>query len=221
MEKWVSVIWIETIYNRCQHAFRCSCRCVCLFVCSFKPNVRDKQCKLFPSLDAGSPSSIIGYKSWLLIANIDSYNKWQHLFGKGLQWRSGIKHDCSKVMELIKLGNDFVNGLGEKVEIEDVYTYPMLKSSELVHGEYPTRWMIVTQKEIGEDTSAIKQTAPKTWKYPLDHSALLAKRGSSIYKNKPQFSIFGVGTYSFSACKVAISALYKILEFRIIGSVGG
>ena len=193
----------------------------CLLVCSFQRNIRETNCKTYSSLHAISPSSEIGYKSGLLIADINNYNKWKHLIGigRGLKWRSGIKHDCSKVMELQKVGDFYLNGLGEKLILEDLYLYPMLKSSELANGRHPTRWMIVTQKAIGEDTLVIKEKAPKTWRYLNDHSDYFSKRGSSIYKNKPQFSIFGVGDYSFSPWKVAISALYKKLEFSIVGSL--
>jgi hypothetical protein len=48
----------------------------------------------------------------------------------------------------------------------------------------------------------------------------LKKRGSSIYRNRPQFSVFGVGPYSFSPWKVAISGLYKKLDFSCIGLFG-
>jgi hypothetical protein len=190
----------------------------CLLVCSFKPNTIQTKCKIFLSLKDRSSNSEIGYKDGLLVADVNCYTKWSHLFGSGLQWRSGIKHDCSKVMELYKEGEYFTNGLGEKVVLEDLYLYPMLKSSELVNGKRPTRWMLVTQKNVGEDTEAIKDKAPKTWKYLNDHKGFFSKRGSVIYKNKPQFSIFGVGDYSFSPWKVAISALYKRLEFNIVGS---
>lgn len=193
----------------------------CLLVCNFKPNIIQTKCKIFSSLKDKSPSSEIGYKNGLLIADINCYTKWNHLYGSGLQWRSGIKHDCSKVMELYKEGDHFINGLGEKIILEGLYLYPMLKSSELVNGKQPTRWMLVTQKNVGENTAAIKDKAPKTWKYLSDHKEYFSKRGSSIYKNKPQFSIFGVGDYSFSPWKVAISALYKKLDFTIVGSWEG
>ncbi|MFM7384465.1 MAG: hypothetical protein ACKO1W_15655, partial [Microcystaceae cyanobacterium] len=39
---------------------------------------------------------------------------------------------------------------------------------------------------------------------------------SSIYKNKPPYSIFGVGEYSFKKWKIAISGLYKRLNFWLI-----
>lgn len=50
-----------------------------------------------------------------------------------------------------------------------------------------------------------------------DHASLLDNRKSSIYKNRPRFSIFGVGEYSFSLWKVAISGLYKKLKFSVVG----
>jgi hypothetical protein len=59
----------------------------------------------------------------------------------------------------------------------------------------------------------LQRSAPKAWQYLLANGAVLAKRGSSIYRNRPRFSIFGVGEYSFSPWKVAISGLYKKLEF--------
>jgi len=59
--------------------------------------------------------------------------------------------------------------------------------------------------------------APKTWEYLTKYSDLLDKRGSSIYKDKPRFSIFGVGDYTFGNWKIAIPALYKKLEFSVIG----
>ncbi|MEA5469372.1 hypothetical protein [Spirulina sp. 06S082] len=48
------------------------------------------------------------------------------------------------------------------------------------------------------------------------YSTILDGRKSSIYKNKPKFSIFGIGQYSFSQWKVAISGLYKNLNFSLV-----
>jgi hypothetical protein len=50
---------------------------------------------------------------------------------------------------------------------------------------------------------------------------LLAKRGSSIYRDKPDFSIFGVGEYTFSPWKVAIAGMYKSLGFVKVGMRDG
>lgn len=51
----------------------------------------------------------------------------------------------------------------------------------------------------------------------MSHSELLDKRKSSIYKGRSRFSVFGVGEYSFSPWKVAISGLYKKLHFAVVG----
>lgn len=53
------------------------------------------------------------------------------------------------------------------------------------------------------------------------HQEKLNARRSSIYKNAPRFSIFGVGDYSFSPWKVVISGLYKNIWFNIVGTYKG
>jgi hypothetical protein len=77
--------------------------------------------------------------------------------------------------------------------------------------------MLVTQKVIGESTSTIKTNAPKTWAYLNKYRNYFDKRKSSIYKGRPPYSIFGVGDYSFAPWKVAISGLYKRLDFVVVG----
>ena len=42
-----------------------------------------------------------------------------------------------------------------------------------------------------------------------------------IYKDKPPFSIFGVGDYSFKPYKVAMSGLYKSSHFSLLLPVNG
>jgi hypothetical protein len=76
--------------------------------------------------------------------------------------------------------------------------------------------MLVPQRAVGECTAHIAEDAPKTWKYLMRHKALLEKRGSSIYKDKPPFSIFGIGEYSFAPWKIAISGFYHSLDFRLV-----
>ncbi len=58
-----------------------------------------------------------------------------------------------------------------------------------------------------------------TWQYL--EKTVLENRKSSIYRNKPRFSIFGVGEYTFSDWKVAISGFYKKLKFHVIGPIDG
>jgi hypothetical protein len=112
--------------------------------------------------------------------------------------------------------------LGERCELEEDYIFPLLKSSDLANGRLrPTRFVLLTQRRVTDTTDNIKSNAPKTWRYLLDHADQLDKRGSSIYANRARFSVFGVGDYSFSPAKVAISGLYKNLHFQAVGSVSG
>jgi hypothetical protein len=80
----------------------------------------------------------------------------------------------------------------------------------------PRKFAIITQKKVGQDTSFIKQKYPKTFGYLNSHKTFFNQGKSSIYNNKPGFSIFGIGDYSFSPYKVAISGLYKTFTFSLI-----
>jgi hypothetical protein len=194
----------------------------CLLVCKFSPHIQSSTCYVFESLEATGSEREIGMIKGNLVASVESFRRWEHLFGESsYKWRSGIKHDCSKVMELTKEGKLYRNGFGNFVELEDACLYPMLKSSDVANGLEPTRWMLVPQKSVHDDTASLEHSAPKTWNYLLNYANFLDKRGSSIYKKRPRFSIFGVGDYSFSPWKVAISGLYKKLSFHIVGNDDG
>jgi len=195
----------------------------CLFVASFNGRSRERSCIVHWECRSDSAGAHIGYRDGLLVSNVDVYDRWCELRGQSVyNWRSGIKHDCSKVMELSERSGKLVNGLGAVVEIEDIFLYPLLKSSALAGSpKAGKRLMLVTQREIGEDTSRIASLAPKTWEYLLMHGALLEQRGSVIYRNRPRFAIFGVGSYSFAPWKVAISGFYKRLRFSVIGPDSG
>jgi len=192
----------------------------CLLVVETSLSNSNFECQLHSSFEHGSPTTILGYRNNHLVADVNAYERLKALEGKEwYQWRSGIKHDCSRVMEFVKEGNVFRNGIGEVVEIEDDHLYPMLKSADVANGSeaQPKRWMLVTQQFVGENTSPIRDRAPKTWKYLEEHADLLDRRTSSIYRKRPRFSIFGVGDYSFTSWKVAISGFYKKLDFKFVG----
>lgn len=196
----------------------------CLLVCQFAPGSRSLDCDVCSELANADRNRSLGYRDGRLLADVGAYERLKHLRGREVyRWRSGVKHDCSGVMEFREEGGRLVNADGEVVEIETEYLFPMLKSSEVANGstEHPTRWMLVTQKTVGEDTSVIERTAPKTWEYLNRHAGRLDKRGSAIYKNRPRFSVFGVGEYSFAPFKVAISGFYKRLAFAEIGNLEG
>ena len=136
------------------------------------------------------------------------------------EWRQGVKHDCSKIMELVKDNDVYVNGKNDTVNIEDDIVYPLIKSSMF---KYPiihnfSKFVIVTQKKVREQTEYIKHQMPKTWKYLNDNIEFFQKRKSSIYKGAPCFSMFGVGEYSYSVYKVGISGFYKQPLFSVLYS---
>lgn len=134
-----------------------------------------------------------------------------------LTWRQGVKHDCSKIMELEREDEYFRNKLNEIFELEEDLVYGILKSSDLKYkiASEPKKYTIITQKFIGQDTSYILQY-PKTHKYLLKYANLFQNRKSSIYKGKPEFSIFGIGDYSFKPYKISISGLYKTFHFTLV-----
>jgi len=196
----------------------------CLLICSPAPASQERHCRVYRRLGDGEPVTVIGYRDNALVANVSAYNRWKHLAGQGIyRWRSGVKHDCSRVMELWTKGQRYRNGLGEVFDLEGDYLYPMLKSSEIASGRIvePSRWMLVAQRAVGEDTSIIRETAPQTWAYLEEHGKLLDRRASSIYRGRPRFSVFGVGDYTFAPWKVAISGFYKGLQFAVVGPCAG
>lgn len=197
--------------------------CLCIFSTKLDSSM---DCKVHADLKSEKPLYLIGERDGSIVRDTVKYERWRHLAGQDLKylWRSGIKHDCSKVMELERIQDAlFQNGFGKKYILEEKYLYPLLKSSDIGNGrtlDY-RKLVLITQKSVGEDTSSIQDKAPKTWQYLLDHEEYLKDRKSSIYKNKPPFSIFGVGSYSFKDWKIAISGLYKRLNFCLVKPLDG
>ena len=178
--------------------------------------------RVLADLDFESLVSTFGLIGGELVADTVSYESLIDINGEEhRKWRSGIKHDAKKVMEFKTMGNYYVNGLGEQCDIEQDYLFPLLKSSDIANNRlHPSKYVLVTQRSTSEDTSIIMLTAPKTWKYLQSHSTYLDKRASIIYKKRSRFSIFGVGAYTFAPWKVGVSALYKNISFRVVGSMG-
>jgi hypothetical protein len=186
-------------------------------------------CDVYARLSKTSRKSHINYDKVSLVKKTWTVGDHKHLEradagpDHGLRWRSGIKHDCSKVMELANDDGCFRNGFGEKVSLEPTYVYPLLKSSDLATGacSAPRKAVIVPQRRIGTDTSEIRLAAPRTWAYLMERRHLLDRRASVIYSNRPRFSIFGVGAYTFAPWKVAISGFYKKIDFKVVGNLSG
>lgn len=160
-----------------------------------------------------------GWHQNKFVYSILDYNKAESIDGKcQFVWRQGMKHDCSKVMELERFNGHYINGYKQEVIPEQDLLFGLLKSSDLKHEVVDTyrKITIVTQKKVGQDTSYIKRRYPKTYNYLDTNRAYFERRKSSIYRGKPPFSIFGIGDYSFAKYKVAISGMYKRTTFSLV-----
>ncbi len=158
------------------------------------------------------------------VNSIKDYDEASEIDGtSSFVWRSGIKHDCSKIMELERVNGHFVNGLKQELKLEKELVFGLLKSSDLKDNTANKfrKLTIITQKKIGQKTNYIKSDYPLTFDYLNSNREYFDKRKSSIYKDKPSFSIFGVGDYSFSPFKVGISGMYKTTHFTLIKTDNG
>lgn len=189
----------------------------CLIVIEFnkKSEPRTKDCLIFdfdnPYIEKDSLYYENGY--------IYSRKMKETFLGKScFEWRQGVKHDCSKIMELTVKDDKLINGFNEIVNIEDTYTYPLIKSSMFKYAiiDKSPKKVIVTQSKVKEDTNNIKIKAPSTWEYLNSNIDYFLNRKSKIYKNTPIFSMFGIGDYTFSLYKVAISGFYKEPLFSLL-----
>lgn len=197
----------------------------CLFSLEVGPGERRYEAAVYNNLSAVKPELIMGIVDNHLVADMKAYTSVGVATGPNpLVWRQGLKHDAATVMELLQDNSgDLRNKLGEIVNVEHEYIYPLLKSSDLFHDttSRPIRSVIVPQKRLGEDRALLKQAAPRLWEYLLGHTTIFEKRQSSIYKGQSPFAIFGIGDYSFASYKVAISGLHKSPRFRAIGPLNG
>ncbi len=153
------------------------------------------------------------------VFNVEYYSKTKQTDGIcQFEWRQGIKHDCSLIMELEKTKFGYINGLNEQIILEEDLIYNFLKSSDLKNSliNSTRKYIIITQKKVGESTDYIQTNYPQTHNYLFNNKEIFNNRKSIIYKNKPAFSIFGIGDYSFKPFKVAISGFYNTFDFTLI-----
>jgi hypothetical protein len=191
----------------------------CLLVARLgKPSA--KTCAVY-DFYSGKKLREIGWAGDMFCSDVQRLRAIDNIDGKcQLEWRQGIKHDCSKVMELSPIDRSlFRNGHGEVHSLQvGRYVYPLVKSSDIKSYRITQtrKYVIVPQRYVNEDTSPIQYDDPSVWAYLQKHEQYFATRRSSIYKNAPKFSIFGIGEYSFSKYKVGISGFYKKPIFALV-----
>ena len=195
--------------------------CVLIIQLSEK-TVSSNKCNVYDFEKPDIVKSQFGYSDGQFYSKLDSDT--ENFDGRCcFEWRQGVKHDCSKVMELTLRNMVLQNGQKEIVHIEDDIVFPLIKSSmfkvPVIHSF--SKYVIVTQKKAREETGHLEQDVPKTWKYLNDNIELFESRKSSVYRGAPPFSMFGVGDYSYSKYKVGVSGFYKKPLFSVLFSDDG
>ncbi len=177
-----------------------------------------KTCSMHASI-GGAKVGEVGLLNGRMIYDLDAYRRTSFMEGDGASsyvWRQGVKHDLSRIMELAETDNIIRNGLGEPVDVEDAALYQLYKSSDIFHGR-PSRYVVpIHQRDLKDTLEDLPARLPKLHAYFTKHEAAFNARKSSIYKNRPTFSIFGIGDYSHRTYKVAIGALYTEPMFRLL-----
>ena len=197
-----------------------------LLILEVGPGPRVHQVPVYSTLTAPEGSTTWGiHPDGSLVADQAAYQRARFADGASqLTWRQGVKHDAAAVLELTPDGSGgWTNGLGEAVDIEADRVYPLFKATDLARGQSPTPRQVVAipQRTLAEDPRDLAQTSPRFWAYLQDHADRFARRRSSIYRGRPPFALFGIGPYTFSPYKVAVSGLHASPRFRVLGPVGG
>ncbi|MEZ5175160.1 MAG: methyltransferase domain-containing protein [Acidimicrobiia bacterium] len=197
--------------------------CLLVMECGGSDVIRE--IPVYASLETDEPSHVMGFSNGDLVADIHSYRLARRMDGASpLTWRQGVKHDAAPVMELESTPSGLLqNKLGEVVDVEADFVFPLVKGTQLNRGDThdTPRWVIVPQRRLSDNTLWLQHKAPKLWDYLTSHRDVFDGRRSSIYRGKPRFVIFGVGDYTFTDFKIAVSGLHKEPRFRLLGPIAG
>jgi len=103
----------------------------------------EPQATVYGSLSFDQPLKTFGLSAGDLVSDVQAYRELSDLDGlEYRKWRSGVKHDAAQVMEFTCMDGSFVNGFGERCELENDYMFPLLKSSDLANGRLrPSRFV--------------------------------------------------------------------------------
>ncbi len=199
----------------------------CLFIALRRQGKFVSECKVCEVNSLYGDNHVYPSYGWVgdcFTSDVTAYKASRLLEGEcQLEWRSGIKHDCSQVMEMTDDGGVLRNASGQVVDVECDVVFPLVKGSALKGWviSQTNRFVLVPQKTASDDMADMPLTHPKSYNYLLANAALLDNRKSSIYRRRPRFSIFGIGEYSFKPYKVAVAGLYKNAQFSLVEPIYG
>lgn len=215
----ISFTCCETFEINTSKVFDTNVSACLLFIQLTEEKIYSSNCSVYSFDNPNILKSSFGYKDGKLYSDLSTQN--YNFDGKScFEWRQGIKHDCSKIMELTLEDETLKNGNNELVDVEANIIFPLIKGSTI---KSPiicsfSKYVIVTQRFLGEDTTYLKSYAPKAWQYLNQNATTFEKRKSKIYNNSTKFAMFGIGDYSYLPYKVCICGFNKKPFFALVFS---
>ncbi len=190
----------------------------CVLVCSFAIRGHEKVCDVYPNTDAELSESSFGYVDGFVVADVPAYKEGRPFLGTSQpRWRSGIKHDAAFALELERVAGRLRTKAGDEVDVDTTNLFPLRKGSDLRKSN-SDRFLIVPNTDLSKShDELVLSIGARTLVHLQRNREVFSRRKSSIYRKGGDFSIFGVGPYTFLPWKVAIGALYKSLDFVLIG----
>lgn len=182
---------------------------------------------LADSLDADATVVVAGEVDGRFVQDVEAYSASctvEATEGTNVVWRQGIKHDVARLLEFTR-GSDgeLTNGFGEAIELETDVLSPLFKSSDVAADRAAGRLFPLYQHDLSGPLPDLASRWPLLATYLASHVERFRTRGSSIYRGKPDFMLFGVGQYTLAPYKVAVSGFYKVPHFSVLemGDLGG
>ena len=215
----ISFACCETFEINTNKIFSTNSSACLLFIQLTDEKTSSSTCNVYSFDNPSTLKSSFGYKSGKLYSDLSTQN--YNFDGEScFEWRQGIKHDCSKIMELTLENGTLKNGNNELVDIEANITFPLIKGSTIKNPVIYSfsKYVIVTQRFLGEDTTYLESYAPKAWQYLNQNATKFEKRKSKIYNNSTKFAMFGIGDYSYLPYKVCICGFNKKPFFALVFS---
>jgi hypothetical protein len=181
-------------------------------------NIKSYTCPIYQGIN-GEIIGEVGLVNKQIIYDIPTYNRTSFMEHKGERayvWRQGIKHNLKNVLELIESDGKLANQQGESADIEPEVLYQFYKSSDIFHGRKSRYVIPVYQHDLKDTLEHLPEDYPKLYSYLNKYKDQFLNRKSSIFKNKPVFTVFGIGDYTHLPYKVAIGGMYSEPNFRLL-----